>query len=145
LTFTIFLSGILILIRSVFKYLNIMEIIIKTIKDISIINLEGEIDIYNVPKIKTAINELIELNKLRIVINFEKVPYIDSSGIGALISSRSDLKNKNGILKISNLNQNVTKIFDIMNLFTLFEIYATEEEAVKSFNNNKKIINRGEY
>lgn len=110
-----------------------MEITIRTVNDISIIDLEGEIDIYNVPEIRGVINKLIEQESLKILVNMEKVSYIDSSGIGALITTRSDLKNKKGNIKICCPNETVLKIFGIMNLMTLFEIFPSEADALKSF------------
>ena len=69
-----------------------MEINRRESADIVVLDISGEIDLYNAPEIKGTINQLIEDQKYNVIINLEKVSYIDSSGIGALISSLSSLK-----------------------------------------------------
>jgi anti-sigma B factor antagonist len=70
-----------------------MDINTRSKGDIIILDIAGEIDLYNAPEIKDIINKLIEEKKYSVIINLEKVTYIDSSGIGAFISSLSNLKN----------------------------------------------------
>ncbi len=80
--------------------------------DITMLDITGEIDLYNAPEIKDIINKLIEEQKYNVVINLERVSYIDSSGIGALISSLSNLKKYQGGLKIINVYASVkTRIY----------------------------------
>ncbi len=105
--------------------------------EISTLKLEDIIDIYNAPKIKASIDNLISQNKTLVIINLEKVPYIDSSGIGVLLSSMRDLKKKGGDLKITGLCASVKKILEMSNLLSVFKIYSTEEEAADSFNELK--------
>ena len=69
-----------------------MEISQREADKVVILDIQGEIDLYNAPEIKDTIQKLIEAQKYNIIINLEKVSYIDSSGIGALISSLSNLK-----------------------------------------------------
>ncbi len=66
-----------------------MEITRRESGNIVILDINGEIDLYNAPEIKDVIAKLIEEQKYYTIINLEKVSYIDSSGIGALISSLS--------------------------------------------------------
>ena len=69
-----------------------MEITQRENGGIVIMDIQGEIDLYNAPEIKDNIQKLIEAQKYNIIINLEKVSYIDSSGIGALISSLFQLE-----------------------------------------------------
>ena len=66
-----------------------MEIERRETNDIVVLDVNGEIDLYNAPEIKELINKLIEEQKYNVIINLDRVSYIDSSGIGALISSLS--------------------------------------------------------
>jgi len=91
------------------------------------------IELINAPEIKDIINKLIEERKYNVVINLEKVSYIDSSGIGALISSLSNLKKYQGGLKIINVFASVRKVFELTKLTSFFEIFSSEEEAINSF------------
>ncbi len=111
-----------------------MEIQQKTEGSVEVISISGEIDLYNAPDIKKLIQALIAENKVKVVIDFDKVTYIDSSGIGAMISSLSNLKKQGGMLKISNIHDSVKKVFELTKLTSFFQIFASQEEAVTSFN-----------
>lgn len=110
-----------------------MEIKQRSNNDVIILDIEGEIDLYNAPEIKDIINQLIEDQKYNVIINLEKVTYIDSSGIGALISSLSNLKKYQGGLKIINVYASVRKVFELTKLTSFFEIFDSENEALESF------------
>jgi len=111
-----------------------MEIKTKeTPNGVVVFDIEGEVDLYNSPELKEAIKKMIEAKKYNIVVNLAKVSYIDSSGIGALISSLSNLKKYQGSLKITNLQGSVKKVFELTKLTSFFEIYNSEEEAIDSF------------
>lgn len=110
-----------------------MEISQREKNGIVILDIQGEIDLYNAPEIKDTIQKLIEEQKYNIIINLEKVSYIDSSGIGALISSLSNLKKYQGGLKIINVYASVKKVFELTKLTSFFEIYDSEDEALSKF------------
>lgn len=101
--------------------------------EIVILDISGEIDLYNAPEIKDIINKLIEQKKYNVIINLKEVTYIDSSGIGALISSLSNLRKYQGGLKIINVFASVKKVFELTKLTSFFEIYDSEDEALSSY------------
>jgi anti-sigma B factor antagonist len=111
-----------------------MDITTRSRGDIIILDITGEIDLYNAPEIKDIVNKLIEDRRYNVIINLEDVSYIDSSGIGALISSLSNLKKYHGGLKIINVYASVRKVFELTKLTSFFEIFDSEEAAVESFN-----------
>ena len=111
-----------------------MDITKRTSGDVVMLDIAGEIDLYNAPEIKDIISKLIEEQKYNVIINLEKVSYIDSSGIGALISSLSNLKKYQGGLKIINVYASVRKVFELTKLTSFFEIYDSEDKALDSFN-----------
>lgn len=110
-----------------------MEISKRESGSVIILDVNGEIDLYNAPEIKETINNLIEEKKFNVIINLAKVSYIDSSGIGALISSLSNLKKFQGGLKIVNVSGSVRKVFELTKLTNFFEIYDSENEAAGAF------------
>ena len=69
----------------------------------------------------------------KIVINFEKVAYIDSSGIGELVSCYAAVKNRQGELRICGMNSKVTNLIKMTSLFAVFDVHETEEDALKGF------------
>jgi len=111
-----------------------MDITKRAKGEVIVLDISGEIDLYNAPEIKDIINKLIEEQKFNVIINLEKVSYIDSSGIGALISSLSILKKYQGGLKISNVYASVRKVFELTKLTSFFEIFDNEDDALNSFN-----------
>ena len=111
-----------------------MDIQIREIKNsIIVLDINGEIDLYNAPEIKKKIKEQMEASKNNIIVNLDKVSYVDSSGIGVLISSLSQLKKVGGGLKIINVYASVKKVFELTKLTSFFDIFEDEEEAANSF------------
>ncbi|HSV97613.1 MAG TPA: STAS domain-containing protein [Spirochaetota bacterium] len=110
-----------------------MDITKRTKGEVVLLDIAGEIDLYNAPEIKDIVSKLIEEQRYNVIINLEKVSYIDSSGIGALISSLSNLKKYQGGLKIINVYASVRKVFELTKLTSFFDIFDTEEDALESF------------
>lgn len=112
-----------------------MEIITREVESVGVVilDIKGEIDLYNAPEIKDTIKNQIDSGKKKIIINLKEVSYIDSSGIGALISSLSNLKKVGGGLKILHVYDSVKKVFELTKLTSFFEIFDSEDDAVGSF------------
>ncbi|MFN3660579.1 MAG: STAS domain-containing protein [Brevinematales bacterium] len=110
-----------------------MEINRRETGDVVIFDIKGEIDLYNAPEIKEKIKDEINKGKVNIIINLDKVSYIDSSGIGVLISSLSNLKKVGGTMKLINVYASVRKVFELTKLTSFFEIYDSEADALAAF------------
>ena len=110
-----------------------VEICCREKGEIVILDISGDIDLYNAPDIMVMIDKLLENKKFNIVINLNDVSYIDSSGIGALILSSLHLKKYKMGLKIINVSASVKKVFELTNLTSFFDIYDSEKEAIKAF------------
>lgn len=82
----------------------------------------GEVDIYTSPEFKNKVMELIEKKSVNIVINGEELEYIDSTGLGILMSIYKKSQEKNLKVKITNLKSNIYKLFDITGLNKVFDI-----------------------
>ncbi|MBC5805282.1 MAG: anti-sigma B factor antagonist [Candidatus Eremiobacter antarcticus] len=98
-------------------------------RNISIVDLNGEIDVYTSPKVKETIMELIDAGHYALVINLEKVRYIDSTGLGVLIGGLKRVREHSGAVNLVCTNPQIKKIFDITGLVKIFGIYETEEAA----------------
>ena len=96
------------------------------------INIEGEIDVYTSPKVKEALNDLINKGHYNLIVNLEGVSYIDSTGLGVLIGALKRVKENNGDIRLICNNMQIKKIFDITGLVKIFGIFATEAEALKN-------------
>ncbi len=96
--------------------------------------LAGRLDVAISGEIEEKLMEFIDKEDIHnLVLNMDQVEYMSSSGFRVAIALLRRLKDKNGLLKICNLRPAVRRIFDVIELTTLFEIYDSEEEAIKSF------------
>ncbi len=91
-------------------------------KNIWIVTPEGELDIYTSPKLKDRLNQMLKDKEADILINGENLDYIDSTGLGALISILKKVKEKNNTIYMENIKPNIRKLFDITNLDKIFVI-----------------------
>jgi anti-sigma B factor antagonist len=109
-----------------------MELKIRKNDEIYIIDVLGEMDLYNSYKLKELMMKMLEKKIERFIINLEDVEYIDSSGIGALIYITSTIKKMNLRLAITNVKGSVKKVIELTKLTGFFPMLPTLEEAVKS-------------
>ncbi len=103
--------------------------------NIAIIRLDGDLVVSEVEKMRNEIRELVENNIHKIILDFSDIDFIDSSGIGLLVEILKTVsKFEDGQLKIVNINRQVKDILKQIQLYTIFDIYDSEEEALESFN-----------
>ena len=108
-----------------------MELRIRKSKTIYIIDIQGEMDLYNSFKLKELLMKMIEKKIENFIINMDEVEYIDSSGIGALIFISSTIKKMSLHLAITNIHGSVKKVIELTKLTGYFPIVPTLEEAIK--------------
>ena len=94
---------------------------------------ESELNSPKSPELKTELLRLVSEGYINILVNLGMVSYIDSSGLGALLFGRRQVAPLDGDLKLSCLSDNVIAMVKIAQLDRVFDIFDTEEEAVKSF------------
>jgi anti-sigma B factor antagonist len=111
--------------------LNIRE---RQAGDVTILDMDGKITIGdgNVA-LRSAIRRLIEEGKKKILLNLGGVGYVDSSGIGELVSSYTTIQREGGQLKLLNLTQKIQDLLGITKLLTVFDTYTDESQALNSF------------
>jgi anti-sigma B factor antagonist len=109
-----------------------MSLVIKqrSVTNVVILDLTGRLWILDLP-LRDLMNGLLTDGKRHFVLNLSAVDYIDSSGLGQLISIWTSIKNKNGHMTILNPNKRVQRLFDITRLHTIFEIFENETDAVQ--------------
>ena len=110
-----------------------MQVNTRLVNNVAIIDILGEIDLYNSPKIKDALMEKVKDGYKNIIINLGDVTYIDSSGIGTLIFCRTFLNQNNGVLRIIKIKDSVKRIFELTKLNSFFTIFEDEGDAINSF------------
>jgi len=100
--------------------------------DSYIVDLNGEIDVYTSPKVKDAVGDLIDKGHYNLIINLEKVRYIDSTGLGVLIGGLKRVREHGGTVNLVCTNPQIKKIFDITGLVKIFGIFDDEDAAMKA-------------
>ncbi len=108
-----------------------MELKIRKNGETYIIDVQGEMDLYNSYKLKELIMKMLEKKVKRFIINLGEVDYIDSSGIGALIHICSTIKKSNHRLAIANIHGSVKKVIELTKLTGYFPISPSLEDAIR--------------
>jgi anti-sigma B factor antagonist len=83
--------------------------------------------------LRKTIRDLLTERRTRILLNLADISYIDSSGIGELVSAYTSVKGQGGELKLLHLTKKVHDLLQITRLFTVFEVFTDEPAALKSF------------
>jgi anti-sigma B factor antagonist len=83
--------------------------------------------------LRDAVRDMVSKNQKKILLNLGDVSYIDSSGIGELVSGFTTVTNGGGNLKLLNLNKRVKDLLQITKLYTVFEVHEDEAAAIRSF------------
>jgi anti-sigma B factor antagonist len=102
-------------------------------KAMLLIVLEERLDAHNSGELKTQMLKLFEEGKLNLVIDLQRVKFIDSSGLGAMVSGFKNASSRNGTLKLSGLQLQVKSMFELTRLHRVFEIFPSVEEALASY------------
>ncbi len=103
--------------------------------DVSILDLSGKVTIgEGSVALRNAIRRMLGEGKTKILMNLGGVGYVDSSGIGELVSSFTAVNKEGGSLKLLNLTQKIQDLLAITKLLTVFDVYENEAEALASFN-----------
>ena len=106
----------------------------RKVEGVSIVDLSGRITIgEGTVVLKEAVRSLLNKREMSILLNLGDVSYIDSSGIGELVSGFTTVTNQGGKLKLLNLTKRVKDLLQITKLYTVFEVHTDEAAAVKSF------------
>ncbi|MBI5199280.1 MAG: STAS domain-containing protein [Nitrospirae bacterium] len=108
-----------------------MEMHINDIQEVSVVRVSGRIDASTAPDLEKELNKLISSNRVKVVINFNDVAYISSGGLRVLLATAKELKRKEGSLRLCQLEANVYKVFKLAGFTAIFNIYDTEDEALK--------------
>jgi anti-sigma B factor antagonist len=111
-----------------------MNIHTRTIGDVHILDISGKIILgQGTMVVRSTIKDLLHNGVKKIVLNLGEVNYIDSSGVGELVSSFTTVAKEGGQLKLLNLTTRVREILAITRLLTVFQVYESEQVAVASF------------
>lgn len=98
-------------------------------KELPIIELEGEVDVYTAPQLKQQMISMLEGGAKELVVNLTKVDYLDSTALGVLIGGLKRMRERDGNMVLVCPSPRIRRVFEITGLDKIFDIYNTEEEA----------------
>ncbi|MGH7476522.1 MAG: STAS domain-containing protein [Longimicrobiales bacterium] len=101
--------------------------------EVTVIDVEGQLIVGNRQELKKKVLEELEGGARRFLIDFENTGYIDSSGLGVLVSLSKKIREQGGDLRLANLNEDLRTLFELTKLDTLFHIANSRQEALQSF------------
>jgi anti-sigma B factor antagonist len=111
-----------------------MQLKTRKIEDVNVVDINGKITLGEGNVIlRDTIRNLLARGERKILLNLGDVSYIDSSGIGELVSSFTTTTNQGGQLKLLNLGRKVHDLLQITKLLTVFEVFTNEAEGLQSF------------
>ena len=101
--------------------------------DVVVVDVDGQLIVGNRTELKTKVLEELEKGARKVLIDFARTGYIDSSGLGVLVSLSKKIREQGGELRLANLNDDLKTLFELTKLDTLFQISDTKERALQSF------------
>jgi len=110
-----------------------LKLSVRVVDGVSIVDCRGRLLFGDESgALRDTVKNLLAESK-SIIINLGETTYIDSGGLGTLVGLYTSAQNAGGMVKLSNLQQRVTDLLQVTKLLTVFDVYDTEEAAVKSF------------
>ena len=111
-----------------------ITVTLRRLDDVVIMDLAGRITIgEETVVLRERIQEMLEAGDRNFLLNLSEVSYIDSSGLGLLVSSYTGVRNQQGQLKLLGLTHRVRDLMQITKLLTVFDVFDNEARALKSF------------
>jgi anti-sigma B factor antagonist len=101
--------------------------------EVTLVEVEGQLIVGNRQELKQQVLEQLEGGDLKFVIDFANTGYIDSSGLGVLVSLSKKIREQGGELRLSSLNEDLRTLFELTKLDTLFRISDDKRQALEDF------------
>ena len=101
--------------------------------EVCVVSVEGQLIVGNRQELKQKVLDEIERGERKFLVDFSQTGYIDSSGLGVLVSLSKKIREHGGELRLTNLNEDLKTLFELTKLDTLFQIAESRERALDSF------------
>jgi anti-sigma B factor antagonist len=106
----------------------------RRVGDVTIVDLNGRITLGDASgTLRETLRDLIAKGQKNVLLNLGDVSYVDSSGLGELIGAYASITNQGGRLKLLNVQKKIGELLQITKLYSVFESFTDEAEAVRSF------------
>ena len=112
-----------------------MQVKVRNVQKVAILDISGRVVIGDALYIlRRHVRDVLNDGYKKLILNMEGVSYIDSAGIGELVSSYTTVTTQGGELKLVKTTQRIKDLLHMTKLLTIFESYHTEKDAIASFN-----------
>lgn len=101
--------------------------------NITILNLNGFLDAHTSVELEKCFEDTLAENKFKIIVNFDKLSYISSAGLGVFMAYIETARDNSGDIKLCAMSDKIYNIFDMLGFPILFEIYKEENSAIEKF------------
>lgn len=101
--------------------------------DVVVVDVEGQLIVGNRQELKQKVLDDLEKGERKFLIDFAQTGYIDSSGLGVLVSLSKKIREHGGELRLADLNDDLQTLFELTKLDTLFQISESRERALEGF------------
>lgn len=98
---------------------------------VEVVHIEGFIDSHTFPEFERALNEGLERGSRRFLLNMQGLSYINSTGLGLLMSVYRQVKQESGGLVVSHMSEKITNIFNLLGFSRIIKIFPDEEQALQ--------------
>ena len=105
----------------------------RQIETINVLDISGELDAHTASQLENSLKTLINEKKYKIIVNCSRLDYIASAGLGVFMAYIEDVRGLGGDIKLTNMNNRVYHVFDLLGFPTLYDIHDNEEEALNRF------------
>ena len=100
---------------------------------VSVVDVTGSFDINTVVDFEVILEDFFKKKQYKIILNFEKLTYVSSAGVGLLVGNLKEIRKNGGDIKIAGLTLEVYKVFELLELTKVFRIFKTEQDAVSDY------------
>jgi anti-sigma B factor antagonist len=100
---------------------------------VTVLAPSGRLDVTGAPALKEAVSEAMKSGQARVIIDLEGVSFVDSSGLGSVVTALKQVRSSKGDLRLAAPNQQVRVVLELTTLDRVFPYYATVEEALTDF------------
>jgi anti-sigma B factor antagonist len=119
--------------KKVLGLIGALEIELQGTEDIMALDLAGQIDSYSAEEVSKLIEAHIHNGKIKVVVDLDKITYLDSAGLSMFIKNKISLSKKGGDLRIVGLKGKAKEVFELAGLLGMFGIYDSREKAFEGF------------
>ncbi len=116
----------------------------RKINDIVVVELEGDLDAFTAQEVRRRLNEMIEAGTGKIVLNFSKLRYINSTSIGVLVGRLRQIRERGGDMVLAELNARINRIITLVGGRRLFRIFDTEQKAIEELSGKGEMSGKTE-